>query len=256
MKKYLHAFKNKTKMESLREIFDKLNGNLIQKWDHYIEVYDLYFSKYRGKEVNILEIGVSQGGSIQLWKKYFGDKMHLYGVDINPRCKELEEDNVTIFIGEQEDRNFLNDLKSKIPKLDILIDDGGHTMIQQIVTFEEMFNHIKEDGIYLCEDIHTSYIDAFHGGYKKKSTFVEYSKNFIDYINAWHSESKSTFSVTDFTRSVYGLHFYTGMVLIEKRKMKEPVDIRKGEITVGYIEYKAQKKESILKQIKKKIKKI
>jgi len=256
VKKYLHAFKNKTKMESLREIFDKLNGNLIQKWDHYIEVYDLYFSKYRGKEVNILEIGVSQGGSIQLWKKYFGDKMHLYGVDINPRCKELEEDNVTIFIGEQEDRNFLNDLKSKIPKLDILIDDGGHTMIQQIVTFEEMFNHIKEDGIYLCEDIHTSYIDAFHGGYKKKSTFVEYSKNFIDYINAWHSESKSTFSVTDFTRSVYGLHFYTGMVLIEKRKMKEPVDIRKGEITVGYIEYKAQKKESILKQIKKKIKKI
>jgi len=171
-------------MESLREIFDKLNGKLIQKWDHYIEVYDLYFSKYRGKEVNILEIGVSQGGSIELWKKYFGDKMHLYGVDINPRCKELEEDNVTIFIGEQEDRNFLNDLKSKIPKLDILIDDGGHTMIQQIVTFEEMFNHIKDDGIYLCEDTHTSYIDAFHGGYKKKSTFVEYSKNFIDYINA------------------------------------------------------------------------
>ena len=94
------------------------------------------------------------------------------------------------------------------------------------------------------------------GGYKKKSTFVEYSKNFIDYINAWHSENKSTLNVTDFTRSVYGLHFYTGMVLIEKRKMKEPVDIRKGEITVGYIEYKAQKKESILKQIKKKIKKI
>jgi len=243
-------------MESLRDIFNKLNGKLIQKWDHYIEVYDLYFSKYRGKEVNILEIGVSQGGSIELWKKYFGDKMHLYGVDINPRCKELEEDQVTIFIGEQEDRNFLNDLKSKIPKLDILIDDGGHTMIQQIVTFEEMFHHIKDDGIYLCEDTHTSYIDAFHGGYKKKNTFIEYSKNFIDYINAWHTENKRTLYVTDFTRSVYGLHFYTGMVLIEKKKMKEPVDIRKGEITVGYIEYKAQKKESFLKQVKKKIKKI
>jgi hypothetical protein len=243
-------------MESLREIFDNLNGKLIHKWDHYIEVYDLYFQKYRGKEINILEIGVSQGGSLELWKKYFGDKMHLYGVDINPRCKELEEDQVTIFIGEQEDRNFLTELKNKIPKIDILIDDGGHTMIQQIVTFEEMFEHIKDDGIYLCEDAHTAYLDAFHGGYKKKNTFIEYTKNFIDYINAWHSENKSKLDVTDFTRSVYGLHFYTGMVLIEKKKMKPPFDIRKGDLTVGYVEYKAQKKESILKQLKKKIKKI
>ncbi|MEO6845239.1 MAG: class I SAM-dependent methyltransferase [Ginsengibacter sp.] len=243
-------------MESLREIFDSLNGKLIHKWDHYIEVYDLYFNKYRGKEINILEIGVSQGGSLELWKKYFGDKMHLYGVDINPRCKELEDEHVTIFIGEQEDRNFLTELRNKIPKIDILIDDGGHTMIQQITTFEEMFQHVKDDGIYLCEDTHTSYIDAFHGGYKKKNTFIEYSKNFIDYINAWHSENKKKLDVSDFTKSVYGLHFYTGMVVIEKKIMKPPFDVLKGELTVGYVEYKAQKKESILKQVKKKIKKI
>lgn len=243
-------------MESLREIFDNLNGKLIHKWDHYIEVYDLHFHKYRGKEINILEIGVSQGGSLELWKKYFGDKMHLYGVDINPRCKELEDDQVTIFIGEQEDRKFLHELKNKIPKIDILIDDGGHTMIQQIVTFEEMFNHVKDDGIYLCEDAHTAYLDAFHGGYKKKNTFIEYSKNFIDYINAWYSENKSKLDVTEFTRSVYGLHFYTGMVLIEKKQMKPPFDISKGELTVGYVDYTAQKKESILKLVNKKIKKI
>jgi hypothetical protein len=243
-------------MESLREIFDQLDGKLIQKWDHYIEVYDQYFNKYRGKEVHILEIGVSQGGSLEMWKKYFGEKMHLYGVDINPRCKELEEEQVTIFIGEQEDRNFLNELKNKIPKIDILIDDGGHTMIQQIVTFEEMFSHIKDDGIYLCEDTHTSYIDAFHGAYKKKNSFIEYSKNFIDYLNAWHSENKRKLDVNNFTRSVYGLHFYTGIILIEKRKMEAPVDIRKGQLTVGYIEYTAQKKPSIRKQIEKKIQKL
>jgi hypothetical protein len=243
-------------MESLREIFDQLNGKLIHKWNHYIEIYDLYFNKYRGKEVHILEIGVSQGGSLELWKKYFGDKMHLYGVDINPRCKELEDEQVTIFIGEQEDRNFLNELKNKIPKVDILIDDGGHTMIQQITTFEEMFSHVKEDGFYLCEDTHTSYIDAFHGGYKKKDTFIEYSKNFIDYINAWHSENKAKLDVTDFTKSVYGLHFYTGVVLIEKKRMEAPKDIRRGELTVGYIEYTAQKKPSVMKQIKKKFEKI
>lgn len=242
-------------MESLREIFDKSDGKLIHKWNHYIEVYDQYFNKYRGKEVNILEIGVSQGGSLEMWKKYFGDKMHLYGVDINPRCKELEEEQVTIFIGEQEDRNFLKELKSKIPKIDILIDDGGHTMIQQIVTFEEMFTHVKDDGIYLCEDTHTSYIYEYHGGYKKKDTFIEYSKNFIDYINAWHSENKNKLDVTDFTKSVYGLHFYTGMVIIEKKVMQPPTDIQRGNLTVGYMEYTAQKKPSILKQLQRKLQK-
>ncbi|HEU5051776.1 MAG TPA: class I SAM-dependent methyltransferase [Hanamia sp.] len=243
-------------MESLREIFEGLNGKLIHKWDHYIEIYDQYFSRYRGKEIHVLEIGVSQGGSIELWKKYFGEKLHLYGVDINPKCKELEEEKVKIFTGEQEDRDFLNKLKAEIPKVDILIDDGGHTMIQQITTFEEMFSHVKEDGIYLCEDTHTSYIDAFHGGYKKKDTFIEYSKNFIDYINAWHSENKRKLDVSDFTTSVYGLHFYTGIVLIQKRKMTMPKDIRKGELTVGYVDYPAQKKPSIIIQVKKKIKKV
>ena len=243
-------------MESLREIFDNLNGKLIHKWNHYIEVYDLYFNKYRGNEINILEIGVSQGGSLEMWKKYFGKKVHIYGIDVNPRCKELEDEQVTIFIGEQEDRTFLSELRNKIPKLDILIDDGGHTMIQQIVTFEEMFQHVKDDGIYLCEDTHTSYMDAFHGGYKKKDTFIEYSKNFVDYIHAWHSENKKKLDVTDFTKSVYGLHFYTGIVLIEKKTMEFPKDIRKGELTVGYVDYPAQKKPSIVKQVEKKIDKI
>lgn len=243
-------------MESLRKIFESSNDKLIHKWDHYIDIYDLFFSKYREKEVNILEIGVSQGGSLQMWKKYFGNKMHLYGIDINPRCKELEEEQVTIFIGEQEDRKFWQEMRIKIPKIDILIDDGGHTMIQQIVTFEEMFSHVKDNGIYLCEDTHTSYLDAFHGGYKKKDTFIEYSKNFIDYINAWHSENTKRLSVSDFTHSVYGLHYYTGMVVIEKKKMEAPVDIQRGQITVGYVDYPAQKKESVIRQIKKKVKKI
>lgn len=243
-------------MESIREIFENLNGNLIHKWNHYIEVYDKWFNKYRGKEVHILEIGVSQGGSIELWKKYFGDKLHYYGIDINPRCKELEEENVKIFIGEQEDRNFWKNLKAELPRLDILIDDGGHTMLQQIVTFEEMLNHVKDDGIYLCEDTQTSYMYSYHGGYKKSNTFIEYSKNFIDQLHAWYSEDKSKLTINNFTNSVYGIHFYTGMVIIEKMPMSKPNEIQKGQLTVGYIEYVAQKKPTLLYKVRWKIKKI
>ena len=133
-------------MLSTREIFENHQGNLLHKWDHYFEIYDAHFKDYIGKEVVIMEIGVSQGGSIDLWKKFFGDKLRYYGLDINPKCKQFESENVTIFIGSQEDKAFLAKVKNEIPDLDILIDDGGHTMKQQIVTFESLFPKIKLNG--------------------------------------------------------------------------------------------------------------
>src|SRR5450432_1914397 len=129
-------------MQSTREIFESHEGNLIHKWNHYFEIYDRYFAAYQGKEVVVLEIGVSQGGSIDLWKKFFGKGLKYYGIDINPGCKQFESENVTIFIGSQEDPAFLNKIKNEIPDLDILIDDGGHTMRQQIVTFEYLYDKI------------------------------------------------------------------------------------------------------------------
>ena len=105
-------------MANTREIFENHTGNLIHKWDHYFEIYDRHFRDYIGKEVTILEIGVSQGGSIDLWKKYFGDNLRYYGVDINPKCKQFESENVKIFIGSQEDKNFLESIKAELPDLD------------------------------------------------------------------------------------------------------------------------------------------
>jgi len=238
-------------METLRHIFNSHNSRLIQKWDHYIEVYDVYFNRYRNKEVNILEIGVSQGGSIEMWKKYFGDNVQIFGVDINPRCKNLEDDKVKIFIGKQEDRSFWKELKKQLPKLDILIDDGGHTMDQQIVTFEEMFDHVKEDGIYLCEDIHTSYMYEYHGGYKKRGTFIEYSKNFIDHLHGFPSNSTRGNAVKNFEYSVNSVHYYRSMVIIEKKKTICPVDVIKGNMTVGHVQPIGLQKTTLSKKIQK-----
>lgn len=121
-----------------------------------------------------------------MWRKYFGEHANIIAVDINPETKKFEEPNTKIYIGSQEDKDFLNQLKKLVPKVDILLDDGGHTMKQQITTFESLFDHIKENGLYVCEDLHTSYWDYFGGGYKKKTSFIEHSKNFIDYLHAWH----------------------------------------------------------------------
>ena len=208
-------------MNDLEEYFESNEGRLIHKWMHYFEVYDRHFRRFRGKAPVVLEIGVSQGGSLQMWKKYFGDEARICGIDIDPRCKEFEEKGVEIFIGSQSDREFLRRVRASIPPIDILSDDGGHTMVQQITTFEELFGAVTKDGVYLCEDLHTSYWIRFGGGHHRRGTFIEYSKKLIDKLNAWHSEQASLV-VDDFTRSADSIHFYDSIVVIEKQERVPP----------------------------------
>ncbi len=175
-----------------------------------------------------MEIGVFQGGSLQMWKDYFGPQAKIIGVDIDPRCKELEEDNIEIYIGSQSDRKFLRDLKSKIPRVDILLDDGGHTMRQQIVTFEELFDHVKPEGLFLCEDLHTSYFLEYGGGNRRPGTFIEYSKRWIDQLHGWFSE-ESGFKVDNISKSINSVHYYTSMVVVEKSPRTKPESARIGK---------------------------
>lgn len=195
--------------------FSRNRGRLIHKWHHYFDIYHNHFSRFRNQPITILEIGVSQGGSLQMWKKYFGPKAKIYSVDIDPRCKKLEEDRIKIFIGDQADRDFLRQIKEEVGQIDILIDDGGHTMSQQINTFEELFPIVREKGIYLVEDLHTSYWEEFGGGYKKDGSFIEYAKGFIDSINAWHSRDPMLVP-NELTKSATGIHFYDSVLVIEK----------------------------------------
>jgi hypothetical protein len=232
----------------LEKFFFENKGRVIAKWHHYFDIYERYFEKYRDKEVIILEIGVSHGGSVQMWKNYFGSKAKIYGIDINPNCKQIEEENIHIFIGSQEDREFLRKVKSEIPKLDILIDDGGHTMKQQIVSFEELFDHIKEDGIYLCEDNHTSYWKEYGGGFQKKRSFIEYTKNWIDKMHAWYSET-AALKVDDFTKSIFSICYYDSIVVIEKKPKTAPVQTRQGSVLIPNRDVKLTFLEKVISKI-------
>lgn len=232
-------------MQSLQEIYEQHEGRLLNKWSHYIGIYDQYFSKYRNKEIVFLEIGIAHGGSLQIWRKYFGEKALIIGVDINSECKKFEEGNTKVFIGSQEDPAFLQQLKKEVPMADILLDDGGHTMKQQITTFNILFDHVKEDGIYACEDLHTSYWDAYGGGYKNKHSFIEFSKNFIDNIHGWHATKKDSAKMFNkITESVFGVHYFDSILLLEKKKMAAPQNTFKGETQLShhYTDYGQKKK--------------
>jgi len=164
-----------------------------------------------------------------MWKHYFGDGARICGVDKNPKCKTVEEQGVEVFIGDQEDRRFLRELIASLGSIQILIDDGGHKMRQQMTTFEEMYPSVSMPGVYLIEDLHTSYWKRWGGGVRKRRSFVEYSKRLIDNLNAWHIYRRKTgwrfgrrISVNDFTRSTYSMTYYDSVLVIEKRKIDKP----------------------------------
>ncbi|MBA2723092.1 MAG: class I SAM-dependent methyltransferase [Methylibium sp.] len=215
-------------MNDLERYFHANTGNLIHKWHHFFEIYERHFARFRGQPVHMLEIGVYQGGSLQMWKDYFGPQAHIYGVDINPACRELEEDRVNIFIGDQEDRAFLRSVADAMPRIDIVLDDGGHMMSQLRCTFEELYPRVDRNGVYMAEDLLTCYRREFGGGMGASASFIEYSKGLIDQLHAWHSQQPARLAVNDFTRSTHSLHFYDSVLAIEKRPIEPPMHSKTG----------------------------
>src|SRR5262245_39798052 len=171
----------------LLEMFFRNQGRQIEKWHHYLDIYHRHFAGFRGRSPVVLEIGVQHGGSLDMWRRYFGPGAQIVGVDVDPRCKQFEGEQVRVLIGDQGDRGFLAKIREEVEHIDILIDDGGHTMAQQIATFEELYPHIQPNGLYLCEDVHTSFLQPFGGGIGRSDTYLEYAKKLIDRLYAWYS---------------------------------------------------------------------
>src|SRR5688572_29974797 len=242
-----------TMPSSLQEIFESHDDRLIHKWNHYFDIYERYLASYKGKPVNILEIGISHGGSLQMWRKYFGPQANIFAIDVNPECKKFEDTGIKIFIGSQEDESFLASLKPELPAIDILIDDGGHTMNQQRVSFHHLFPLVKDGGIYIVEDTHTSYWYEFHGGYRHKNSFIEYSKSLVDQMHAWHIDNPNLEPVSYLTENINSITFYDSVVVFEKKSRQEPSHSMRGMTTITPYTDPTLKKESIIMQIKKKL---
>ena len=151
------------------------------KHNTYFDVYDDLFSRYRDKDIVFVEIGVLGGGSLFMWRDFFGPKARIIGIDLNPNAKKWESEGFEIFIGSQSDELFWKKFIEKVGPVDVVLDDGGHTFEQQIVTAESLFNNINDHGVLVVEDTHTSYMNGFGD---KKFSFVSYVKDFLDRINA------------------------------------------------------------------------
>jgi len=213
----------------LAEYFLTNPGRPIDKWRHYFDIYHRHFERFRGRSPVVLEIGVFQGGSLEMWRSYFGPGARIVGIDIDPACERFASAGIDIVIGDQADRGFLAEVRTRFPQVDIVIDDGGHTMAQQITSFEELYPHVQPHGVYLCEDLHTSYYPPYGGGYRKDGTFIQYATRLVDQLHAWYSTEPDRFRVDEITRSTHGLHFYDSVLVVEKRPIAEPTASKTGK---------------------------
>ena len=198
--------------KSLISLFEESEYHTI-KYRNYFPIYEKLFSKFVNKKITFVEIGVFSGGSLFMWRKYFGKDARIIGVDLNSDAKRFEKDGFEIFIGNQSDENFWKAFFEKVGDVDIILDDGGHTNFQQIVTACCCIPHIKDNGILAVEDVYHSY-GVSHGskGFfnPSKYSFINFCKKIVDDINYRFPGSKNfKFSLNEY---IYSIEFFESLV--------------------------------------------
>lgn len=187
----------------------------------YIQYYQKYFCLIKKKKLNILEIGVGGyddqkvgGESIRMWRDYFQKSM-IYGIDIADKTY-LNEKRIKIFQGNQNDPKFLKDVAERIGMLDLVIDDGSHVSEDIITSFRTLFPYLADGGIYIIEDLMSSYWFHFGGNSKdlnKSTTSMSMLKMLVDGLNYQYIPNRSA---TYSDRKITSIHFYPKIAFIFK----------------------------------------
>ena len=156
------AVVHKSVNNPLEAYFDAVTeGPGVWKWRHYFPIYHHHLAKFVGHEAHVVEIGIYSGGSLPMWRSYFGPGCQVYGVDIEPACTAHEREGVRVFIGDQADPDFWERFVAAVPRIDVVIDDGGHEAHQQITSLRCLLPRMAMGGVYICEDI-VSAFSQFH----------------------------------------------------------------------------------------------
>jgi hypothetical protein len=205
----------------LSEIFRLHEGYLVDKWENYLRVYEEELSSLRTETINLLEIGISFGGSLQVWKKYFGPQSIVHGIDIEEKVCDRPpmEMGIVLHCFDATNPEKLRIFFEETAVFDVIIDDGSHYSADIIKTFDVAFVFLKEGGTYIVEDIVCSYLKSYGGAVGKSDSSIEYFKSLVDTVNHLNA-----FNIDEMDEKIqyYGkwidhIKFEDGMIVIKKR---------------------------------------
>jgi len=208
----------------------------MNKWRDYFPAFERHLARWCNspRPVTLWEIGIASGGSLQMWKWWLGLQARVVGIDNNEECRQLAP-ALEIHIGCQSDTAFLARVLAETGPPDIVIDDGSHVSRDQMATWRFLYPRMSPSGVYIVEDVSSSYSTRFEGGISRDDTFIAFSKHAVDVLNADHT--RGAIPATSFTRQTASLHFYDGLVVFERGAHPVNESLESGyEPTVEWVE--------------------
>lgn len=235
-------------MKSLRTLYLEHKGKVSDKWDLYLDVYDRVLAPFRELPVTLVEVGVQNGGSLQIWSQYFVNGTAFIGCDIDPKCASLTYDDarISVVVGNiNSDSAYRTILTRATSSWDIFIDDGSHTSNDIIISFSNYFQLLKPGGLYIIEDLHCSYWASHGGGIVCATSSMNFFKLLCDMLNHEHWKTQITIESMlatffpgpkqpnfSFFSDIFSITFLNSMCIIEKRGKHQSSNLGK-RIIVG-----------------------
>jgi len=221
-------------MQSLIALYEKHQGKVSDKWSFYLHEYDRLLAGWREKPVRLLEIGIQNGGSLEIWGQFFPNAEMLIGCDINPACAQLRYDDprITLIVADATSPDGQQKIAACSSAFDLIIDDGSHRSGDIVRTFAGYFPGLSDGGLFIAEDLHCSYWLDFDGGlYHPLSSMVFFQqltnivnqehwgidRTRVDYLRRIAHQYRVNFA-EDFLQTIHSVYFTNSLCVIQKQK--------------------------------------
>lgn len=226
--------------KTLIELYQEKSGKVSIKWEFYLKEYDRVLAGYQDNPVNILEIGVQNGGSLEAWSQYFKNAQSIVGVDIDQNCQNLvySDNRIQVIIGDCCQQEINEKITGKAASYDLIFDDGSHRSADIIKAFLLYFPKLSVDGLYIIEDLHCSYWSNYEGGLFDSNSSIAFIKKLIDIINFQHWQNGvsihqflETFLIKsgvepltvniDFFNQIHSIEIINSLCIIKKKAVQD-----------------------------------
>lgn len=226
---------------TLATLYSRHQGKISDKWSIYISIYERLFSELDDRPLRVLEIGIQNGGSLEIWSEFFPEATRIVGCDINEACRRLtySDPRISVVVGDANTDEVEEAITAYSQKFDLVIDDGSHRSGDIIRSFARYFPRLEDDGLFVVEDLHCSYWSEFEGGLFDPVSSMAFFKRLADIINHehWGISDARTALLESFTKAysvafdeellghIHAIEFLNSVCVIRK---KSPANNRLG----------------------------